>query len=124
MRFTAIGALVLVIAVMFTLQACPVKDDGLTGLSAGFQKNHEFESLSRLAGHLRLDMARAKIERLLGRPDYSPIAGQYYYASSDRKTAEGTPVGLIVEYRRMNVRAGEEIMTGRLESMFLGPIGE
>jgi len=26
--------------------------------------------------------------------------------------------------KRMNVRAGEEIMTGRLESMFLGPIGE
>jgi len=124
MRTTTIGALVLVIAAMFTLPACPAKDGGPAGLSEAFQKNHDYESLSRLVGHLRLGMARAEVERLLGKPDYSPIEGQYYYAAADRRTPEGTPVGLIVEYRRMNVRAGREILSGRLESFTPGPIGE
>jgi hypothetical protein len=69
-------------------------------------------------------MTQAEVEQLLGPPDYSPIEGQYYYALSDRKTEEGTPVGLIIEYRRINFRTGETVGSGKLESLTLGPIGE
>jgi len=34
------------------------------------------------------------------------------------------PVGLIVEYRITDPRAAEVTVTGKLESLFLGPIGE
>lgn len=124
MRITAIGTLLLVIAAMFSLQACPAKDSGPAKLSEAFQKNHDYESLSLLVGRLRLGLTQAEVERLLGKPDYSPIDGLYYYAAADRRTPEGTTVGLIVEYRRLNVRSGEEIVSGRLESFTLGPIAE
>jgi hypothetical protein len=92
--------------------------------SASFREKHDFESLSRLLGHLRLGMTRAEVEKLLGEPTYSPIEGQYYYHTSDRVTPEGTPVGLVMDYRRTNPRTGEEIASGRLETFWMGPIGE
>lgn len=93
-------------------------------ISARFRQEHRYETLSRLLAHLRLGMTRAEVEKLLGPPDYSPIDGQYYYHTSDRQTAEGVPIGLVVDYRRTNVRTGEEIATGLLESFWIGPIGE
>ncbi len=116
-----------VLGVFFLLLAmlgCGPRPDALSKLSASFRKNHDFQSLNSLAGHLKLGMPRAEVERMLGDPDYSPIEGQFYYASKDRKTGKGTPVGLIVEYRRTNPKTGEVVETGRLESLYLGPIGE
>ncbi len=104
--------------------ACVSKSEPLPKLAAGFQKNHDYQSLTLLLSHVRLGMTRDEVEKLLGRPDYSPIEGQYYYGLSDRNTEEGTPVGLIVEYRRVNYRTGESIASGKLESLTLGPIGE
>lgn len=77
-----------------------------------------------LLSRIRLGMTRPEVEKLLGPHDYSPIEGHYYYALSGRKTEEGTPVGLIVEYRRVNVSTGEMVETGKLESLSRGPIGE
>ncbi|OGD25349.1 MAG: hypothetical protein A2Y56_10125 [Candidatus Aminicenantes bacterium RBG_13_63_10] len=109
---------------MGILAACGSEVRSSAELSAAFQKDHGYESLAALIGHLRLGMPRAEVERLLGQPTYSPIDGQYYYAVSDRRTEEGTPIGLIVEYRRTDVRTGDVVPSGKLESLFLGPIGE
>ena len=106
------------------LSACDSGPRSSAELSAAFQKDHDYESLAALVGHLRLGMPRTEVERLLGQPTYSPIDGQYYYAVSDRRTEEGTPIGLIVEYRRTDVRTGAVVPSGKLESLFLGPIGE
>jgi len=104
--------------------ACVSQTDSPLTLAAKFKKGHDYQSLALLLSHVRLGMTRAEVEELLGRPDYSPIEGQYYYALSDRKTEEGTPVGLIVEYRRVNYQTGETVASGKLESLTLGPIGE
>jgi hypothetical protein len=124
MRITAMGVLVVIIVSMVILPACQAKKDGTVLASESFKKNHDYESLNLLVGRLRLGFARAEVERLLGPPDYSPIDGLYYYAAADRRTPEGTTIGLIVEYRRLNVRSGEEVVSGRLESFTLGPIAE
>ena len=104
--------------------ACKQTPDEPATSSASYRQRHDFESLSRLLGHIRLGMTRAEVERLLGPPTYSPIEGQYYYVAADRRTPEGTPVGLVVDYRRTDPRSGEEIASGRLETFWLGPIGE
>ncbi len=118
------AALLFVILGALAASGCAPKTDELSRLSAGFRKEHDLRSLTLILGHLSLGMPRAEVEQILGRPDYSPIEGLYYYAVSDRKTEEGTPIGLIVEYRRTDVRTGETVLSGKLESLYLGPIGE
>jgi len=110
--------------VFLVLLSCQAERSGAAELGRAFRQQHEYETLQKLAGYLRLGMSKAEVERLLGPPDYSPTEGQYYYHTADRVTPEGTPVGLIVDYRRTNVRTGEEIFSGKLESLWLGPIGE
>ena len=111
------------LAVMALMLSCASERKDISRLSVRFREHHDCESLNRLAGHLHLGMSRAEVERLLGKPDYSPIDGQYYY-SSDRRTESGTPIGLIVEYRITDPRTATVTATGKLESFFLGPIGE
>jgi hypothetical protein len=113
----------LILAAVSLMISCTSGPDKISHLSARYRERHEYESLSRMLGNLRLGMPQAEVERLLGKPDYSPIEGQYYY-SSDRRTASDTPIGLIVEYRTTNPRTSEVTVTGKLESFFLGPIGE
>lgn len=113
-----------VLLLLLTLGSCPTGPQEPAALTARFVHTHEYETLCRLLGHLRLGMAQWQVESLLGKPDYSPIAGQYYYHTSDRITEEGTPIGLVVDYRRTDVRSGREITAGKLESFWLGPIGE
>jgi|WetSurMetagenome_2_1015567.scaffolds.fasta_scaffold16394_3 hypothetical protein len=112
-----------ILAIVLLMLACASERKEVSRLSDHFRKYRDCESLHRLAGHLRLGTPRAEVERLLGKPDYSPIEGQFYY-SSDRRTPAGTPVGLIVEYRTIDPRAAEATITGKLESLYLGPIGE
>lgn len=104
--------------------ACRTAPGEPAAASASYRQRHDFESLSRLLGHVRLGMTKAEVEKLLGPPTYSPIEGQSYYVAADRRTPEGTPVGLVVDYRRTDPRTGEEIASGRLETFWLGPIGE
>lgn len=71
-------------------------------------------------------MLRSEVENLLGEPDYSPVEGQYYYAS-DREVypQNGTanqvkvPVSLVVDYRN---QLGE--ITDKLQTFWMGPLGE
>jgi hypothetical protein len=74
---------------------------------------------------LKVGMPRAKVEEILGEPDYSPVEGQYYY-SSNRENSKGVIVGLVVEYRRTEYRGSDihTAITGRLESFRLMAIGE
>ena len=106
------------------LSSCQPAVPGPAEAGRAFRQQHDYENLQKLLGRLRLGMSKSEVELLLGQPDYSPIEGQYYYHTSDRVTPEGTPIGLVVDYRRTNVRTGEEIQSGKLESLWLGPIGE
>lgn len=106
------------------LVACGSRTRTPAELSSAFQRDHDFRSLTGLLSHLTLGQSQAEVERLLGKPTYSPIDGQVYYATSNRETEDGTPVGLILEYRRTNPRTGQTLAMGKLESIYLGPIGE
>lgn len=119
--WTLTGLLALGLAAGAACRTAPAEP---AAASASYRQRHDFESLSRLLGHIRLGMTKAEVEKLLGPPTYSPIDGQYYYVAADRRTPEGTPLGLAVDYRRTNPRTGEEIASGRLETFWLGPIGE
>ena len=70
-------------------------------------------------------MPRSKVEEILGEPDYSPVEGQYYY-SSNRENSEGVTIGLVLEYRKTEYRDDDihTVITGKLESFRLMPIGE
>ncbi len=124
MRSTQTQTIFLILAALMSFSTCASRTESLSSLSASFQKNHDGRSLNGLLGHLRLGLPQAEVERLLGKPDYSPIEGQFYYSTSDLKTGEGTPLGLIVEYRSLNVRTGEMLLTRKLESVYFGPVGE
>jgi hypothetical protein len=88
-------------------------------------KSSRLEHLNEMACHLRLGMSRPEVERQLGKPDYSPIRGQYYY---DARAADerGIPFGLVVEYRRVSYGDDQirEDYTGKLEKYEVGHIGE
>ena len=93
--------------------------------SARYRKTRDYRSLKILIKRLKVGMPRARVEEVLGEPDYSPVEGQYYY-SSDRKNSKGVTIGLVVEYRKTEYRGGDihTVITGRLESFILMPIGE
>jgi hypothetical protein len=118
------NAFALALAVLLTLSSCAYRSESVSDLGAAFQKTRDFRTLTLLLPHLRLGLPRAEAERILGKPDYSPIEGQFYYASSDRRTEEGVIVGLILEYRRTDAKSGALIESGKLESIYLGPIAE
>ena len=70
-------------------------------------------------------MARTNVIDLLGEPDYSPLAGQYYYSSDRWETVQHgkkemqIPVGLLIDYRDDQGRVTEQ-----LQKFLLGRIGE
>jgi hypothetical protein len=70
-------------------------------------------------------MTRKEVENVLGKPKHSAATGVYYY-SWDATDMEDAPVGIIVEYTRRTVKAGEEDnkYTGKLEQYIVGPIME
>lgn len=88
-----------------------------------YREHRDYASLSVVAGHLTKGMPRQEVEVLLGPPDYSPVAGTYFYSSDRREFSKEAgrelPTGLVVEFRD---RSGK--VTERLESWSLGPIGE
>lgn len=93
--------------------------------SARYKKSRAYQSLKLLTRRLKIGMPRSKVEELLGEPDYSPVDGQYYYGSN-RTNSKGVIMGLVVEYRKTSYRADgiHTIITGKLESFVLMPIGE
>lgn len=93
--------------------------------SRQYKAHRDYASLAVIAKHLTKGMVQSKVTDWLGEPDYSPIAGQYYY-SSDRyetvlfgKQEMQIPVGLVIDYLD---EQGE--LTEQVQSFWLGHIGE
>jgi hypothetical protein len=85
---------------------------------AGIAKLHE------MACKLRLGMSKAEVEKELGKGIYSPTRGVFVYRV-DAEDDVGIPFALVVEYRRMSYRDGEEEKyTGKLEEYWVGRIAE
>ncbi|MCI5166374.1 MAG: hypothetical protein D3903_09815 [Candidatus Electrothrix sp. GM3_4] len=90
-----------------------------------YKAHKDYASLEIISRNLSKGMEHGAVKELLGEPDYSPIAGQYYYSSDLRKTEiQGkkwidVPFGLIVDYRDEQGRVTEKLQTFKL-----GRIGE
>jgi len=73
---------------------------------------------------VRLGMSRADLEKALGKADYSPIEGQYYFSTGGMCPLEDTgrtaPCGVIAEFRA----APDYKITPALQSCTWGAIGE
>jgi len=89
--------------------------------SAKFKESGAIESLMVLLASLERGMSISEVENLVGKPTYSPVDGQHYYATDAYKRIgeREIPLGLILDFR--NDRSAP---TGKLESIFFGPIGE
>lgn len=119
---------VLFFCLSLLLASCNRQTDELERASRSYKAHRDYASLEIIHRHLRKGMVRSKVEELLGKADYSPIAGQYYY-SSDRSERAGSgkeqltqldmPVGLVVDYRNE-----QHELTGQLQTFWLGAIGE
>ena len=96
----------------------------LRDASMKYKATRDHDSLKYIASRLHKGTPRAEVEALVGRPDYSPTDGQYYYSSDKTERIEEHPVleaviGLVVEYRDSRGR-----VTDHLQSLWFGPIGE
>jgi hypothetical protein len=85
----------------------------------------DLTKVNEMACKLRLGMTRKEVEDLLGKPKHSPATGVFYY-SWDSNEKENAPLGIVVEYRRSIIKAGEvdEKYTGKLEKYTVGRILE
>ena len=111
----------LVLPVLF-LAATFAHADDLAKASQSYKQRGDYASLRVITRHLAKGMSMREVEGLLGKADYSPTEGQYYYGS-DRseyvKEAEREiGITLVLEFRSGGT------LTGRLESWWLGPVGE
>ncbi len=73
-------------------------------------------------------MSQAEIERILGKPDYSPISGQYYHGTGgycEMAPGRRVPCGYVLDYRGENFdhEAGISALDG-LQDCWWGGIGE
>ena len=89
--------------------------------SAKFKESGAIESLMVLLASLERGMSISEVENLVGKPTYSPVDGQHYYATDAYKRIDKReiPLGLILDFRD-----DRNALTGKLESIFFGPIGE
>ncbi|WP_339136395.1 MAG: hypothetical protein WGN25_00710 [Candidatus Electrothrix sp. GW3-4] len=100
-------------------------DQTVERASHHYKTQRTYRSLEEVVTQLHKGMDRAVVEKLLGKADYSPIAGQEYYSSERRervlhgKKEMQVPVGLIIDYRDEQGR-----VTKRLQMFQLGRIGE
>lgn len=92
--------------------------------AAHYRAHHDFESLETVVGSLRLGSSRQQVEERLGPPTYCPVQDEQCYYHSDRKNEAGVGLTLVVEYRIWYVDGREVRVSGRLESLLLGPVGE
>ena len=102
---------------------CSANLSPLDSASTHYKDSSEFNSLKTLVSHLKKGMTQTDVESLLGKPDYSPIEGQYYYSSTERVFSESqqrdVPKGLVVSYRDK-----DGMVTSFLQEFWLGPIEE
>jgi hypothetical protein len=105
-------------------QASATTGSQIARARASYKSRRDAASLLILFGRLRVGISRKEVERLLGKPSYSPIEGQYYYGSdafcSHDVEGPSGPCGVVVEYRK----PPEYVLTGYLQSCWFGAIRE
>lgn len=72
-----------------------------------------------------IGMTRAEVELILGTPDYSPVDGQYYFATPGQcEVAPGRTAGCgyVIDYRDYSKEPPRN--SGRVTSCWWGGIGE
>ncbi len=108
---------------LLLLTACVSQSQELHEASSRYKTNKDYASLVVLVNHLHQGMARTEVEALLGPADYSPLAGQDYYASDQREPEQETGkeqvVGLVAEYHDKQGK-----LTEQLQQFWLGHLGE
>jgi hypothetical protein len=91
---------------------------------AGCDVNGPAQLMPSTVKRVRLGMSQAEVERILGKPDYSPIEGQHYFGTGGECPLEDSgrfaPCGVIADFRR----ASDSRLTGSLQSCTWGAIGE
>ena len=90
--------------------------------SQTYKKSGDYRSLEMLAAYLHKGMPESEVKQLLGEPVYSPIEGQYYYASDSADVETHFVLGLVVNYTRQDsTNPGSPRLLKNFELM---PIGE
>lgn len=74
---------------------------------------------------VKIGMTFQELEQVLGKPDYSPTNGQYYYSTEGRCPLNGdtgmmVTCGYVIEFRK----SGEEEVKSNIQSCSWGAIGE
>ncbi len=105
------------------LLGCSTRLTPLANASRQYQQTKDFASLEIIYSKLNKGMSREKVEHLLGKPEYSPLEGQYYYSSVQSIYSEDqerdVAMGIVVNYRDSN-----GFVTEILQDFWTGPIGE
>lgn len=76
-----------------------------------YKRDRDCASLNVIAGQIQ-GQERARVEALLGPPEYEPTPGQYYYSSTQ------TDCSLVIDYRKADT------LTNTVQNTELGAIGE
>ena len=112
---------ILLVSIFFV--ACSSNMEPLTAASNSYKQNKDYPSMKIIHESLSKRTLRNRVEALLGKPDYSPTEGLYYYSTTKTEfSAEqnsNVTIGLIVDYRDNN-----DAITQSLQQYSLGPIGE
>ncbi len=91
--------------------------------SVSYKGYKDYASLEAIYKNLFKGMNRKEIIQLLGKADYSPIEGQYYYSSERSEYSASQEreitVGLVVDFRDSNGS-----LTENLQAFWLGTIAE
>lgn len=88
------------------------------------------ELLPREVKQIRLGMSLGALRRLLGKPDYTPVAGQFYFLTGGlcpTSSAGGTQFacGVVAEFRRFEYGvAPDDVVTDSLQSCRWGAIND
>jgi hypothetical protein len=98
-----------VCALLFSVVACGA--GALYRASVSYKRDRDCPSLELIAKDLR-GTRLARVQALLGPPDYEPTPGQHYYSSTR------SDCSLVLDYRR----AGQ--LTDIVQHVELGAIGE
>jgi hypothetical protein len=84
------GLILLLMAV--TLMACENVSTPLEISAQAYLQQRDIKSLRAFTAHLQRGMPKYEVDALLGQADYSPMPGQYYYATAGSQ-------GLVLDYR-------------------------
>jgi hypothetical protein len=109
---------VVIIAIVLLLSGCWYQSDPQR-LLEHYQKYHDYVSLEKLSHYLKPGMTKVQAEEMVGKPDYSPAPGIYYYGSNSGC------LGLILIYHKEeDARDPSQVKVTKLDRVILGEIRE